>query len=111
MTRVPGGVPEHFSIDDDPGRRRAALSPLFTRARGEETDLDALGKDLVGLVRGTMQPEHVSLWLRPEGSQEGEQADQQTLIRPNAYKTNPRKFANKVAKIVYLGDTLPSLEG
>ena len=34
----------------------------------EETDLDTLGSGLVSLVRETMQPSHVSLWLRsPEG--------------------------------------------
>jgi hypothetical protein len=41
------------------------LAGFSTKLR-DETDLNALSDDLVGIVRETMQPSHVSLWLRPD---------------------------------------------
>ena len=45
----------------------------FAATLSNETDLDALSDDLVTVVRRTMHPTHVSLWLRPETGAKGEQ--------------------------------------
>ena len=40
----------------------------FSAKLRDETDIDALNSELLSTVRETVQPEHVSLWLRPDAN-------------------------------------------
>jgi len=53
---------------------RKTLEEFSAKLR-EETDIDALNSELLATVRETVQPEHASLWLRPDAAPKSGQAN------------------------------------
>ena len=51
----------------------------FSASLRDETNLDALNDELVSVVRKTIQPSHVSLWLRTATPVKAKQVDQPNI--------------------------------
>jgi hypothetical protein len=51
----------------------------FSASLRDKMDLDALNLELVSVVRKTIQPSHVSLWLRHDTPMKAKQEDQPTI--------------------------------
>jgi hypothetical protein len=62
-------------------RKYEAIKTLesFSTKLREETDLQALNDELTRVVRETMQPTHVSIWLRSDTPMKDKQEDQPTM--------------------------------
>lgn len=53
------------------------LAAFSTRLR-EETELETLSGAVAGVVRETMQPAHISMWLRPDAASKGKGSGEST---------------------------------
>jgi hypothetical protein len=56
----------------------------FSAELRDEPDLGALTGEVVGVVNETMQPEHISLWLRPAPDRRAKEEASSRSIHPTS---------------------------
>ncbi len=80
---ITGTVPENISFEVGQPNGNA-----FFAARAEAADLDRLTTELLRVIQETMEPEHISIWLKPIDDPHPMTADRGPIATGNPHALN-----------------------